>query len=246
MTDTKLNILAIIPVRGGSKGVPRKNIKPFCGKPLLAWAIDEARKSRFITRIIVSTDDDEIAAVARSCGLEVPFMRPSEFAQDSTPDLPVFEHALNWLKTHEGYEPDLVVHLRANSPLRVVEDIDEGIELAIERPDADCVRAVAKAPLHPLKAYRLDEDGTLGPFVPEDVFGIECPFDRPWQSLPKAFTTGGYLSVLRPNTILEKRTMSGDKMLGYEVDSSHVLDIDTPMQFAVAEYLMKQRLDPSH
>src|SRR5512136_966546 len=102
-------ILALIPARGGSKGIPRKNIRPFCGYPLIAWSIAAARQSVSTPRIIVSTDDEEIAAVARQFNAETPFLRPAEFAQDNTTDLPVFEHALKWLDGHEGYRPDVVV-----------------------------------------------------------------------------------------------------------------------------------------
>lgn len=236
-------VLGLIPARGGSKGVPRKNIKLFCGKPLMAWTIEEAKKSKHITRIVVSTEDEEIASVAKQHGAEVPFMRPAELAEDSTTDLPVFQHALEWLREHEGYKPDVVLHLRANSPLRIAADIDRGIELLMQNPHAESVRAVTKAPLHPLKTYTLAEDGVLSAFVPEETFGIQKPFNLPWQALPKAFTTGGYLSVIKPETILEKRSMSGDLMLGFEVDSRNVIDIDTPMQFTLAEMLMRERLD---
>ncbi|MBX9907071.1 acylneuraminate cytidylyltransferase family protein [Patescibacteria group bacterium] len=236
-----MEILAIMPGRGGSKGVPRKNIKDMCGKPLLAWTIEEAKKSKYITRIILSTDDSEIASVGKEWGAEVPFMRPAELAEDSTPDLPVFEHALNWLKENENYVPDLVLHLRINSPLRTAEDIDRGIELMKENMDADAVRAVTKAPLHPLKSYRLEGD-RLMPFVPEEVYGIKEPYNLPWQALPKAYTTGGYLTVLKPSTILEKHSMSGDTFLGFVVDEKNVVDIDTPEQFELARLRLAARL----
>ena len=236
-----MEILAIMPGRGGSKGVPRKNIKDMCGKPLLAWTIEEAKKSKYITRIILSTDDSEIASVGKEWGAEVPFMRPAELAEDSTPDLPVFEHTLNWLKENENYVPDLVLHLRINSPLRTAEDIDRGIELMKENMDADAVRAVTKAPLHPLKSYRLEGD-RLMPFVPEEVYGIKEPYNLPWQALPKAYTTGGYLTVLKPSTILEKHSMSGDTFLGFVVDEKNVVDIDTPEQFELARLRLAARL----
>src|SRR5512135_1117225 len=108
MTD----ILALIPARGGSKGIPRKNIRNFAGYPLIAWSIAAAKQSKLVTRVIVSTDDEEIASVARELGAEVPFLRPAELAQDKSLDLPVFEHALQWLKENEGYQPDVVVQLR--------------------------------------------------------------------------------------------------------------------------------------
>jgi len=237
-----MEILALIPGRGGSKGVPGKNIKDMCGKPLIAWSIEEAKKSNYITRIVVTTDDDAIAQAGRTWGAEVPFMRPKELGLDDTPDLPVFVHALNWLKDNEGYEPELVLHLRINSPLRTVADMDRGIELMMANMEADAVRAVVKAPLHPLKAYKLDGDRLL-PFVPEDVYGIKEPYNMPWQALPKAYTTGGYLTVIKPATILEKHSMSGDNFLGYEVDGNNVVDIDTPEQFELGRHRMQARLN---
>src|SRR5512140_3943973 len=114
MTDT----LAIIPARGGSKGIPRKNIRDVAGYPLIAYSIAAGLQARTVTRVIVSTDDEEIAAVAREWGAETPFLRPAEFAQDKTTDLPVFEHALKWLEEVEGYHPDVIVQLRPTSPIR--------------------------------------------------------------------------------------------------------------------------------
>jgi N-acylneuraminate cytidylyltransferase len=236
-----MNVLALILARGGSKGIPGKNIKEFCGKPLIAWTIEEAKRSKHISRVVVSTDSEEIAHIAKEWGAEVPFMRPGELAEDHSLDLDAFEHALRWLRDNEGYEPELVTHLRVNSPLRTAEDIDRGIELMQENMHADAVRAVTKAPLHPLKTYRL-EGNELKPFVPEDVHGIREPYNMPWQSLPRAYTTGGYLTVLKPATVLEKRSMSGEYFLGFEVSSLNVVDIDTPEQFELARLRMEKRM----
>src|SRR5262244_2439518 len=122
-------IVAIVPARGGSKSIPRKNIRPFGGVPLLAYSIEAGLSARLVDRVIVSTDDDEIAAIARRSGADVPFMRPPELAGDATPDLPVFQHALNWLDVHEGSRPDIVVQLRPTSPLRPPDCVDRAIEL---------------------------------------------------------------------------------------------------------------------
>src|SRR4029079_13968109 len=111
-------ILALIPARGGSKGIPRKNIRTFAGYPLIAWSIAAAKQASCVTRIIVSTDDEEISSVARQFGAETPFLRPSELAQDQTTDLPVFEQALDWLRDNESYKPDITVQLRPTSPIR--------------------------------------------------------------------------------------------------------------------------------
>src|SRR5512133_1984176 len=115
---TMTEIFALIPARGGSKGIPRKNIRNFAGYPLIAWSIAAAKQSQLVTRVSVSTDDEEIAAVAHELGAETPFLRPAEFAQDKTTDLPVFEHALNWLEQNEDYHPEIVIQLRPTSPIR--------------------------------------------------------------------------------------------------------------------------------
>ena len=239
-----MNVLALILARGNSKGIPRKNIKELYGKPLMAWTIEEAKKSKHITRVVVSTEDEEIAQVAKTYGADV-LMRPKELAEDGTPDLPVFQHALTALKEKEQYEADAVVHLRVNSPLRTSQDIDKGIELLLKNPNADSVRAVVKAPLHPLKTYKLDGD-ILSSFVPESVYGIKEPYNLPWQSLPKAYGTGGYLTVLKPATVLQKNSMSGAVMLGFEVDPENVIDIDTPEQFEIARSKIERKLGPTH
>src|SRR5512134_3581554 len=126
------HILALIPARGGSKGIPRKNIRNFAGSPLIAWSIAAGLQANSVSRVIVSTDDEEIASVAREYGAEAPFMRPSDLAQDRTTDLPVFEHALKWLEDIEGYKPDIVIQLRPTSPLRPKDCVDSAVRTLIE------------------------------------------------------------------------------------------------------------------
>ena len=138
-------ILALIPARGGSKGIPRKNIRSFAGFPLIAWSIAAGLQARSISRLIVSTDDEEIAEVAREYGAEVPFLRPRELAQDRTTDLPVFEHALKWLETIESYKPSIVVQLRPTSPIRPVDCVDGAVRILVKHDNADSVRGVVPA-----------------------------------------------------------------------------------------------------
>src|SRR5688572_24739345 len=133
-------VLALIPARGGSKGIPRKNIRSFAGYPLIAWSIAAAKQSELVTRVIVSTDDEEIAKVAREWGAEAPFLRAAEISQDKTTDLPVFEHALKWLEDVEGYRPDIIIQLRPTSPIRPKGMVDEAIRILQNNKDADCVR----------------------------------------------------------------------------------------------------------
>ena len=138
----KPEVLALIPARGGSKGIPRKNIRDYGGAPLIAWSIAAALRAETVTRVIVSTDDEEIAAVAREWGAETPFLRPAELAQDDTTDYPVFRHALDWLAAHENYRPEVVVQLRPTSPVRPIHLVDDAVQLLFEHPFADCVRGV--------------------------------------------------------------------------------------------------------
>src|SRR6266545_922025 len=135
-------ILALIPARGGSKGIPRKNIRSFAGYPLIAWSIAAAKQSELVKRLIVSTDDEEIASVARQWGAETPFLRPTELAQDKTTDLPVFEHAIQWLEKNEDYYPEIMVQLRPTSPIRPKGILDHAVHILLEHSDADCVRGV--------------------------------------------------------------------------------------------------------
>ncbi len=240
-----MNIYALIPARGGSKRIPRKNIADVCGKPFIAWTIEEAKRSRLISRIIVSTDDSKIAEVARKYGAEVPFLRPKAIAENLTPDLPVFEHALRYLKEKENVTPDIIAHLRVNTGLfRTAEDMDNGIEILLAHPEYDSVRALIPAPLHPLKTYRLDGEVLL-PFVQNDIAeklsGLREPFNEPVQKLPKAYAAAGYFSAIRPRAILSLHSMTGKKVLGYVVPTEHAMDIDEPEELAYARWLLRAR-----
>jgi len=226
--DTLLmnNILAIIPARGGSKGIPRKNIRLFAGYPLIAWSIAAAKKSDLVTRIIVSTDDEEIAAVAREWGAETPFLRPAELAQDKTTDLPVFEHALNWLKDAEGYTPDAVVQLRPTSPIRPVSMVDDAIRILIDHADADCVRGVVPAGQNPFKMWRFNgDDKPLAQLL--EVPGIAEPYNAPRQILPPVYWQTGHIDAIRTSTIVNKKSLTGDVIYPLVIDPKYTVDIDT-------------------
>jgi N-acylneuraminate cytidylyltransferase len=228
-----MNVLALVTARGGSKGIPRKNIVPFLGRPLIAWSIEAALGSETVTRVVVSTDDAEIASVSRAAGADVPFLRPADLAQDDTRDLPVFDHALRWLADHEGYRPDLVVHLRPTSPLRPSGLVDEGVRLLMADPQADSLRAVCLPTNNPYKMWLLDDEGPyMHSLVPTDI--VE-PYNQPRQALPTAYWQIGVLDVVRPRTILEKGSMSGKRILPMIVDSALAVDIDNPASLMRAE-----------
>lgn len=232
------DVLAIIPARGGSKGIPRKNIRSFAGAPLIAYSIAAANQAAAVTRVIVSTDDEEIAAVARQYGAETPFIRPGELAEDSTLDLPVFQHALNWLAENEGYSPDLVVQLRPTSPIRPPGLVDEALNLLQTHPEADSVRGVMPAGQNPHKMWRIDPDtGRLISLLA--VPGIPEPYNAPRQALPPVYWQTGHIDVIRPRVILAG-SMSGGVILPVQIDARYLVDIDGPADWLRAEWLVRQ------
>jgi N-acylneuraminate cytidylyltransferase len=237
MEHPRPEVLALIPARGGSKGIPRKNLLPLAGKPLIVYSIEHALASTRITRTIVSTDDEEIARVAREAGAEVPFMRPSEYAQDHSTDLEVFRHALTTLST-DGYRCACVVHLRPTGPVRKVALIDEAIEQLLSRPDADSLRSVTAPAQSPFKMWTI-ADGLLQPLLRVD--GVDEAHSRPRQSLPPVFWQNGYVDVIRPYVILEQGRMAGQRILPFVIDEP-ILELDYPESIpAVEEALMRLR-----
>ena len=233
----KLEVLALIPARGGSKGVPRKNIRDFAGAPLIAYSIAAALQAELITRVIVSTDDEEIAAVAREWGAETPFLRPSELAQDDTTDLPVFEHALQWLRENENYQPGIVIQLRPTSPIRPVGLLDEAIKKLLEHPEANCVRGVVPSGQNPFKMWRIGGNGQLEPLL--SLPNMKEPYNAPRQELPKTYWQTGHVDVIRASTILEKGSLTGDIILPILIDPRYTVDIDTPSDMVRYARLMQ-------
>lgn len=233
-------IVAIIPARGNSKSVPRKNIKPLAGKPLLAYTIEEAKKCAEIDRLIVSTEDEEIARLAKDWGAEVPFLRPRELSEDAVTDLPVFQHSLQWLKEKESFIPEIVIHLRPTSPLRKATHIQEAIDLFRKNDGVDCVRSVSLAPAHPLKMWRV-ETGSLIPFIPEAVYNIHEAYNWPRQKLPPAYVQNGAIEVVCYETIMKKNSMSGERIKAYLMPEEDSINIDSLLDFLLAEQLLKQR-----
>ncbi len=229
-------ILALIPARGGSKGIPRKNIRDFAGYPLIAWSIAAGLQAETVTRVIVSTDDEEIASVAREFGAETPFLRPTELAQDDTTDLPVFEQALAWLRENEGYRPDLVVQLRPTSPIRPRGMVDEAVRILFSHTDADCVRGVVPAGQNPHKMWRFKgDDKPIKPLL--EVEGIPEPYNAPRQSLPPVYWQTGHVDAIRQFTIINKHSLTGDVIYPLVIDPRYTVDIDTLSDWAKYEFL---------
>jgi N-acylneuraminate cytidylyltransferase len=235
-------ILALIPARGGSKGIPRKNIRNFAGYPLIVWSIAAAKQSDLVTRVIVSTDDEEIAAVAREWGAETPFLRPAELAQDKTTDLPVFEHAIQWLEENEGYKPEIVIQLRPTSPIRPKGMLDHAIRILLEHQDADCVRGVVPAGQNPFKMWRFNgEDKPIQPLL--EVDGITEPYNAPRQILPPVYWQTGHIDAICISTIKEKHSLTGDVIYPLVIDPRYTVDIDNLSDWAKYEALASSGLE---
>jgi CMP-N,N'-diacetyllegionaminic acid synthase len=229
-------VYAIIPARAGSKSVPDKNIRLFCGKPLLVHSIKHALQSLSIDRTIVSTDSEEYAEIARNAGAEVPFLRPAEIAQDDSSDLEAFQHALFWLQENENSIPGICVHLRPTYPMRKVEDIDHCIQILLDSPQFDSVRTVVPVTHPPYKMWFLSDDHVLTPVVKTD---IKDAHNLPRQILPPTFLQNACIDVVRTSVILEKKSMTGDRIYGYRMEECFDIDTEKDMQEAAGHIAKK-------
>ncbi len=227
-------IVGLITARGGSKSIPRKNLMPLAGKPLIAWTIEAALASRRLSRVLVSTDDAEIAQVAASWGVEAPFTRPGELAQDATPHILVVEHAIHWLDETQGVRPEYVLLLQPTSPFRTAEDIDAAIALA-EAHAAIAVVSVCEMGRHPYLAKRILADGTLADFMTTDIAYLRR------QDLPPAYALNGALYLNRRESLLRDHTFLPPGTLGYVMPAERSLDMDTAWDFHLAELIFQDR-----
>lgn len=223
--EKKSEVLAVIPARSGSKSVVDKNIRPINGKPMIAYSIEHALKTPGIDRVIVSTDSEKYAAIAKKYGAEVPFIRPAEYATDTALDLDVFKHALTYLKDNEDYIPDIVVQLRPTYPIRKIQDIENMIDYLKKNPDIDSVRCIASAKEIPYKMWFMDENKILSPIMREIP---EC-YNMPRQQLPKVYYQNACIDVFRASVVMKKNSMTGDVIAGYLMEENY--DIDTEEDF---------------
>jgi CMP-N,N'-diacetyllegionaminic acid synthase len=228
-----LRVLGLVPARGGSKEVPRKNIRQLGGKPLLEYTGDAARAARSLARTVLSTDDEEIAYVGRQSGLEVPFLRPASLAGDETPMLSVVQHALRWFE-ERGERFDAVCLLQPTCPFRTAEDIDSCIALLSTRK-ADAVVTVLPIPseYNPHWAYLRGNDGSLRLATGED-----SPIARR-QDLPQAFHREGSVYVVRCDVVLEENSLYGRFLVGYEMDPDRSVNIDSLADWERAERVLR-------
>ena len=228
-----MRLLAVIPARGGSKGIPRKNIYPLCGRPLIAYSIDAARQSRSVDRAIVSTDDAEIAEISRELGAEVR-IRPAPLSQDDTPTRAVLEHVVAELAA-EHYAPDAVLTLQPTSPLRTVRHIDEAAALFGSDPRADSLVSCIEVPhiFHPLSVMRRTAEGYLEPFLP-------APQPHRRQDKQTVFARNGAAIYITRTARLAEYVFGG-RLMPYPMDADSSIDIDTFEDLSVAERLLKAR-----
>ena len=227
-----MKTVGLITARGGSKGIPQKNVRPLAGKPLIAWTIEAALQSRRLDRVIVSTDDEEIAKVSREWGADVPFMRPAELAKDDSPHLEVIRHALGWLAAESEAELDYLMLLQPTSPLRTSADIDSAIALCEEK-NADAVVSVCQTHGHPFLSKQVTPDGRLLDFI-EKPQGYLAR-----QSLPPAYSLNGAIYMVRRGLLLERDDWYTDRTFAYIMPPERSLDIDTPWDLHLVDLILR-------
>lgn len=222
-------IYFIIPARGGSKGIPRKNIKLFKNKPLIEWSILQSRSSKYYdnnSKVFVSTDDLEIQKIALDSGAECPFLRPSEISQDLSTDYEFMDHFVNYLISNNIQMPDLIIQMRPTYPTRKVEIIDKIIKIFLDNfDDYDSVRTVVENEKTPYKMYNIVDNQLLPLF--KEVNNIKEPYNQCRQILPKTYLHNGYLDAIKTTTLLNKKSVTGEKILPFLMDKNEIDDIDT-------------------
>ncbi len=235
-----LNVLAVIGARSGSKALPHKNIKLLLGKPLLAWITEAAKASKLIDKLIISTDSQEYADIAKKYGAEAPFLRPKEISDDKALDIKYLTHAVKWFEENENWKPDIILRLPATSALCKTESIDKCIELLAGDKEATSCRTVIEASKHPYKLWRV-EGKQLKPFMPEEITGPDIA-NQPRQSFPEALSHTDVIAV-KYDTLMKDKSLSGNKILFHKIDKLDAVDIDDEKDFLIAEQLLKKRLE---
>jgi len=238
MTSAARGVVALIPARGGSKGVPRKNVRMLRGHPLIAFSIVAAKRCADIARVIVSTDSPEIADVARAYGAEVPFLRPAALAQDTSADLEVVQHALQWFQRQEGQVPELLVQLRPTTPLRDPARIGEAVRWLAAHDGATALRSVHELAEPPQKMMGI-QNGFLAGLFPDDPRPES--FNLPRQAFPPAYHPNGYVDVVK-SRIVGPATLYGPRVLAYVTPVT--VEVDRPEDFEYVEYLIEKHNHP--
>ena len=221
------NIVAIIPARSGSKSLVDKNIKPLSGHPLIAYSIAAARMSTKIDRVVVSTNSQEYAGIAKQYGAEVPFIRPDEFSTDTATDKDFLIHAMNWLKENEGSVPEYWAHLRPTTPLRNIENIDNAIDEIMQDKSATSLRSGYKAPESPLKWFVKDDRYFKGLVSDED-------YNLPKEAFKQVYIPDGFVDIVKSSFVMNNNEIHGDKMIGFE--SPVCTEVDSVEEFEYIQY----------
>ena len=230
-----MKILAFIPARGGSKRIPKKNIKLLKGRPLIAYTIEAAKKSKYINRIVVSTDSEEIADIVKQFDAEVPFLRPGGISKADSTEMEFFNHALDWYIKNENYVPDLIVLLYPTSRFRKAESMDKAIEEMLKNPEADSLRSIRLCSEHPYKMWVI-EKGYLKPFMREKNMNIHT---LSYQLLPTVYIQNASIYITKSSTIKNKKSPTGDIIIPFIMDEIESIDINSPLDFVFAEMILK-------
>jgi len=229
-----MNVLAVIPARGGSKGVHRKNIVNLNGFPLISYTIKAAVMADCLADIVVSTDDSEIAEISKKFGAQVPFVRPSELASDNAQSAPVIEHTLNFMEKLKGTQYDAILMLQPTSPLRTSQHIQESLNLLKSQECDSVVSVVSVGGNHPLRMKCL-ENNYLVNYVEQGFWNME-----PRQSLPDVYIRNGAIYLIRREAFIQQKQLIGNNCLGYVMNNSESTNIDTRLDLKVAELLLKE------
>jgi CMP-N,N'-diacetyllegionaminic acid synthase len=228
-------VLALIPARGGSKGIPGKNIIDLCGKPLIAWTIESAKKSKYIDRVLVTTDSQRIADISREFGANVPFLRPAELATDTSPGDEAIFHALDLLRDNENKKYDIVCCLQPTSPLRNEKHIDEALDEFLNVENSLSLISVCEAESNPYWMKVMDEKGYLKPFIETEKKFINR------QDLPKVYQLNGAIYLIRTDDFYRLKTFDTERTTYYLMDRESSIDIDEPLDLEFAKFLMQRR-----
>lgn len=235
-----MDTIAIIPARGGSKGVPGKNIKPLAGHPLIAYSIIAALQMKSLSRVVVSTDSEEIAQISRAYGAEVPFMRPAAYATDTSVDREFLVHAMEWFETSENSVPEYFVHLRPTTPLRDPSELDAAVAFFMNAKSATSMRSAHEAHNTPYKWFELDADGFLTGIRPQDPRPEY--FNLPRQAFDPVYEPNGYIDIVRASVVRKGESVHGPAMLGFVTKS--VADVDTEEDFEYLEFFIGRHGSP--
>lgn len=235
------NILAVIPARGGSKGVPRKNIRVVCGKPLIAYTIETALAAEHLfRRILVSTDDPEIAQLSRSYGAEVPFLRPADLANDKAPMIPVLQHAVRFAEQDDNIQFDWVCLLQPTEPFRTVEDIEQALSLA-QTSECDSVISVVQVlSVHPILMKRIHA-GCLVPYCIDEPEGT-----RRQDYQPPAYMRNGAIYLTRRDVLMKRSSIWGDVIRPYIMPPERSVGVDSELDLKLVELLMRKQIEANN